>query len=346
MLIDISPTSVAGAYARHAEGSSPAVLYARRLPVEVRENEIQEKAMLRALQILVNTLIQEGAPVLMRATGRGSADAILVSIDSPWQKTSVRTERFEQKTPFLFKKSLVMTAIEQTGVKAPGKLIVDESIIGTILNGYETRDPYGKETSRAAVVVLSSLIDEHVAHHVTSMLGNAFHTKNVVPIAGGSLRYQAMQKAFPHERDALILDATGPETSVALVRKGLFVSMNETAGTNASPEWVAAVEREFAELAKHYPLPRTIFLLAREPEAEALRETLETSDFGQFWLSDNPPKIVPVLASHITNFVKQLSTTPPDLQILLMALFRHHRFLDEEGTAEVQDTQQPSTLAP
>ncbi|MDE1919292.1 MAG: hypothetical protein KGH56_01190 [Patescibacteria group bacterium] len=342
VLVDVSTKSVAGAYARYAEGQAPAVLYTRRFPVEVRENELQEKAMLRALQILIDTLIREGAPILMRSAGRGSADAVLISIDAPWQKTSVRTEHFEQKTPFVFTKSLVTEAIKQTGVEASGKVLVDESIIGTTLNGYETRDPYGKKASRAAVVVLTSLIDEHIAHHITSMLESAFHTRNVLPIAGSSLRFQAIQRVFPHERNALIIDATGPETSIAFLRKGLFVSIDEVAGTDASHSWVEAVENELAELSKRFPLPRILFLLAREPDAASLGGALEGGHLKTLWLSENPPKVVPVLASHVTGLVRQAAATPPDLQVLLMALFRQQHFFEEA----VVDTQQPSTVAP
>lgn len=341
VLVDVSAKSVAGAYARYAGDAPPAVLYTRRFPVEVRENELQEKAMLRALQILIDTLIREGAPILMRSAGRGSADAVLVSIDAPWQKTSVRTEHFEQKTPFVFTKSLVTTAIKQTGVQAPGKLLVDESIIGTILNGYETRDPYGKKASRATVVVLTSLIDEHIARHITSMLESAFHTRNVLPIAGGSLRSQALERAFPHERNALILDAMGPQTSMTLLRKGLFVSIHEVSGTDASSEWVEAIKAELGELSKHYPLPRTIFLLAREPDTTPLEIALEKGNLEKLWLSENPPKVVPVLASHITSLVRQLAVAPPDLGLLLMTLFRQHRFSEETAVL----AQEPSTHA-
>lgn len=329
VLIDIGTKSVAGAYVRYAEGAAPVILYTRRFPVEVRENELQEKAMLRALQVLIDTLIREGAPILMRSAGRGSADAILVSIDAPWQKTSVRTELFEQKTPFIFSKGLVMTAIGQTGAQAPGKLLVDESIIGTILNGYETHNPYGKKVSRAAVVVLTSLIDEHIAHHITSALESAFHARNVLPIAGSSLRCQALQMAFPHERSALIIDATGSQTSVAHLRKGFFVSINEVFGTDASREWVAAIETELAELSKRYPLPRALFLLAREPDMASLETALEEGHLERLWLSENPPKIMPVAASHIASLVRQLAAAPPDLQLLLMALFRQQRFFEE-----------------
>lgn len=326
VLIDIGTDSVAGAYAQFTEGEQPVMHYTRRLPIEIRTNEPQDDAMLRALGILGDALIREGAPVLMRNTGSGSTDTVLVSVDAPWQKTSVRTEYFEQKDPFIFNKNMVRAALEKTSVAPAGQLLVDESIIGTILNGYETKNPYGKEARRASIVILTSLIDEKVAQGIQKTLRGLYHTKNILTIAGSSLRYQAMRIAFPHERDALILDATGPLTSIALVRRDLLVDVVEIqihkAGTAI---WLRTLTDELAALAERFPLPRTIFLLAREPDIVSIRETLDEAGLGKLWLSDNPPKIVSVLASHLVGLIRETTTAPPDISLLLMALYFQRR---------------------
>lgn len=327
VLIDIGADSVAGAYAQYALGEPPALLYTRRLPIEAREGEPRERAMLRALGVLGEALIREGAPALARATGSGSADTVLVSIDSPWQETSVRTEHLEQETPFVFTKALVDALLEKTktGDGASGEMLADESVIGTLLNGYETRAPYGKKARRADIIILTSNIDASVATHVIKTLRGMYHTKYIMPIAGDSLRYQAMQKAFPHERDALILDALGQRTSIALVRRGLLVALVETPGASADSSRAEQVGDTLAELAKCYPLPRTIFLLAHESDAVFLRPDLVTANFGRLWLSNNPPKIVLVLPSAIVGLVRQISLSSPDLPLLLMALYWRHR---------------------
>ncbi len=340
VFIDISADSVAGAYAHYKEGESPTLLYTRRLPIEIRKGEPHDQAMLRALEILGSTLIREGAPILMRATGNGRADTILVSIDAPWQKTSVRTERFERKTSFVFTKTMVTRALEKTNVVPPGKFLADESIIGTILNGYEIQNPYGKKVHRAEIVVLTSFIDEQVATGIAALMKNLYHAERILLIAGSSLRYQAMLKVFPHERDALILDAAGSLTSIALVRKGLLVAVVEVASAYTAAAWAEHIGNELAELAQHYPLPRTIFLLARESETSSLQEKLSAGSLGKFWLSDNPPKVVAVLSSHIAGLVRQTTTTPPDLQLLLMALFGQERSSEEQ-----LDTHRSSLLA-
>ena len=263
ILIDIGTNSVAGAYARYAEGETPLLLYTRRLPIEIRGDEPHETAMLRTLLLLGNDLIREGAPVLMRATGSGHSDTILVSIDAPWQEITVRTERLERESPFIFTRSIVHTLLKNTARTLPEKCIVDESIIGTVLNGYETAEPYGKETRRASITILASFVNKTISESIISALRGLYHAERISLIVGKSLRYQAMRAAFPHEH---------------------------------------------------------------KPDATSLEKALDAANSGKLWISDNPPKIIPVLASHIAGSVRQTTATPPDLQFLLMALYYGSKF--------------------
>ncbi|MHB1163438.1 MAG: hypothetical protein ACYCZZ_02885 [Minisyncoccota bacterium] len=326
VVIDIGASSVAGAYVRYQEGEPVTMLYSRRLPIEIRKGEVHDRAMLRALGILGNDLIREGAPVLARAVGSGTVDVVLVSIDAPWQETEVRTEHFEEKDPFVFTKSLITKRLEEKNTTPSEKLLADESVIGTILNGYETRNPYGKKAHRAAVIILLSLIERQVAHDILVNLESLYHTRRVLPIAGSSLRYQAMRNLFPHERDAIILDATGRSlTSISLVRKGIFVNLTQVSTPSDDDAWVSSVHDHLAEMAERYPLPRTIFLLAREPEISSLREKLDAAHFGSLWLSDSPPKIVSVLKNQIIGSIRQMATNSPDTVLLLMTLYYQAR---------------------
>lgn len=317
-LIDIGADSVAGAYARYAPGEQPVLLYTRRFPVERRESEPLERAMLRSFGVLGEALIREGAPSLARAVGTGSVGEILVSFDSPWQEISMRTEYLEQETPFVFTRALADALLEKTRGTAPLKPFAGERVIGTVLNGYGAREPYGEKARRAEVIILSSAIDTSVAEPVVSALCGIYHTERITPLTAFSLRYQAMQQAFPHERDALIIDAIGRTTSVALVRKGLLAVL-------AADVPDARIGGALAELAKRYPLPRTIFLLAREQDIASLRANLEPANLGSLWLSNDPPKLVSVGSGALGALVRQSSASSPDLMLALMALYARPR---------------------
>src|SRR3989344_1662296 len=325
VLIDIGPDSVAGAYAQYTGGEKPPRHYTRRLPIEIRKGEPHEEAMLRALGALGDALISEGAPVLVRAVGSASVGTVLVSIDAPWQTTSVRTEYLEQDESFTFTRDMGIGALKNTSTASAGKMLADESIIGTILNGYETRDPYGKRAHRASIIVLTSLIDEQVAKSIHEALRRLYHTKKILTISGSSLRYQALCIAFPHERDALILDATGPLTSIALIRRDLLMDIIEVPGTPDTAAWLKNISGKLARLAERFPLPRTIFLLTKEKDLASERKTLDVANLGSLWLSDNPPTIISLLRSHIIGLVQEEASVTPDLPLLLMALYYQSR---------------------
>lgn len=324
VLMDVSTDSVAGAYATFSSRSMPTVHYVRRIPVEPRHGELVERAMLRALRALSDTLIREGAPVLTRASGSGRASTLLVSVDAPWQRTSVRTVHIEKEGRFTFTRELVAEAVGKNRASSD-RLLVDESVVGAVLNGYETRDPYGKKANRASVVVLTSLIDAQITKHITAVLREAYHAEDIRYVGGNALRFQALYSAFPHEHDALIIDATNPHASLMLVRKGVFVALADIPVASGEKPWLRNLAHELSQIARNYPLPRVVFLLAREADAASIREALDGAHLEKLWLSDNPPKIIPVLANHLAGLVRQAQTAAADAQLLLMATYYHER---------------------
>lgn len=325
LLIDFGADSVGGAYALSSADASPTLVYSRRLPVEARRGEGEESAAFRALAVLLDILLREGAPALAREAGRGNADEILVSFDSPWQTAFSRVEHLEQDTPFVFTRALADDLLKKTRDEKLAGPFVAEHIVGVALNGYETRNPYDKRAHRASVVALSSSIGAQVAEKVISAIRGAYHTKRVSPVAAAVLRYESARGAFPHERDALIIDAMGRAVSVALVRRGALAAFAEAAP--AEREGRAGARQAgtaLAELSAQYPLPRTIFLLAREPDVAALRAELDPANLGRLWLSNEPPQLVPVGSSALSAFVRHASASSPDLMLALMALYARH----------------------
>jgi len=328
-LIDIGARRVAGAYVHYEGSETPVVVYTKVVAMSIQTGEEHSVTMLRTLDELCALMVSEGVPALTRAIGRHAVDAVLVSIDAPWQETAVHHEKVLKDKDFIFTKQMVAEAVAKVSPPSPGKIYSDASVIGTKLNGYEVWHSFGKRAHRATTIILTSLIDEQVSNAVRAAVQKLSHTKRVAIIAGASLRYQALRVAFAHEHDALILDATGPLPEVALVRKGFLVALAETPESLESVDGVTSEDfmRCFAEVATRYPLPRTIFLLARFDQMDEMKRTLDGVKFNALWLSDNPPRVIPLLTSHMTGLVKQMTTNPPDLPLLLMALY--YRYLEK-----------------
>lgn len=327
VLIDIGATSIAIAYVHYQKDTLPELLYSERIPIEEQENETREHAMLHTLETLGNGAIGRGVSALTRATGKGESDLILVSIDAPWQETHVRSETFETAEPFIFTHKLVNNKLEETRSSTSEKMIVDETIIGSTLNGYETRNPYGKKAQYASIVILTSLIEKGIAKGIVSTLHRLFHTNDILPIAGNSLRYQAIRLLFPYEQDAIILDASNDTfISIALIRKGIFVTLFQVPEIREDESLINTLTNELSLMATRYPLPRTIFLLSRESDTTVLAQALNYAPFTKLWFSETPPKIILISVSQMSAAVKQ-SSESTDLICSLMAIYYQNRNL-------------------
>lgn len=330
-LIDIGSGSIAGALLVMREHAVPVIVYTRRLPIEPQQDEAQERAMLRAFELLCATLVREGLPALVRATGHRSVRTVLISVDAPWQETLVHEEQILEEKEFIFTRRLANDVLRKATLGSEGKIITDARIMGTRLNGFTIRNPFGKRVRQASIIVLISSIDERVHEVLDMVVDKTFNPQRVSIIAGSALRYQALRAVFPHERDALIVDATGPFAEVALVHRSQLVAVSHQSDLpNGTPKTERAEQLTlcFKELASSYPLPRTIFLIARDNEIETLQTTLKAVHFGPLWLYDTEPRIVLIEAKHLQKNIRQLSTGAPDVPLQLSAIFLEASRLD------------------
>jgi hypothetical protein len=325
VLVDVGSASVAGAYAHFKKGEAPAIVYTKRVPIVPREGRSVAEDMERALGLLTDALITEGAPELARVTGSGRASGVLASISTPWQETVIRTETIEKPKPFTFSHSVLADAMN-ADTPAEGKTIAEESVVATFLDGYETSVPFGKRASRASVVILSSSLDAGVAEVVTKQLQRAYHTHDVRLTAFAPVAYAVFRDVYPHEKDFLILDVTGEASDLTLVKRGVLVSTLSTPhGTNqlnaAKDDWLGGLTRVLAELSEKYAMPRTLFLLAEDGAREGLKAILDTSPFRTLWLSDEPLAVIPVLPDHLAPFVRTQGLASGDVFLAMLALF-------------------------
>ncbi|MGH7175127.1 MAG: hypothetical protein ACREGR_02075, partial [Minisyncoccia bacterium] len=108
--------------------------------------------------------------------------------------------------------------------------------------------------------------------------------------------------------------------TLILVREGIFYAV---ATATLSKEPATALTAAFTELAKQSPLPHSVFLIAEEERREGLKEVFADPRFAALWLSDNPPRILPVLPEHLqlSGKLKLIGDARPDLFLGLLALF-------------------------
>lgn len=356
-LIDIGSASVGGAYVHYEEGKTPIIYYTARVDVEIREGETVKDGMLRSLAFLERLLIEEGAPALRRETGSGVIEKVLVSVAAPWQDTLVTTTNIQQKTAFTFTHAHLADAVKKTAAVPKDRVSSGHTVIATILNGYETPNPFGKRVSRAELVILASTLEKEAAHAIEASLRKAFHTNEIELTAFAPVAYTVFRDLYPHQKDFVVLDVSGTGTDAAFVKRGLLVEVRSVAyGTQdlliaarkagqrthqsavdmidpvanesfakeseeAERIWLDGLHGAFSSVAGVQALPRTLLLLADTEARDYLKRTLEKSRLRSLWLSDEPLSVIPVTPSHLAARVKTRGLGDGDLFLALLALY-------------------------
>lgn len=253
VLIDVGSASVGGAYAHFKQDEEPTLYYTARINIEAHEGEELEASMLRTVGELSQLLVKEGAPAMHRAVGHAHAQSIIVSIAAPWQETRVRTETIQAVRPFTFTKKLLNETVAKSAQIPEDRIDSGESVIATILNGYEIPNPFGKQVKRVELVVLSSTLLKSVVQGVETTLRKAFHSHEITFTGFAPVSYRVFRDLYPHENDYLILDIRGERSDLAFIQRGL---LRDVGSIPHGTRGLLSIGRAASELIQRNMLPR------------------------------------------------------------------------------------------
>lgn len=355
VLVDISSSSVGVAYARITPGAPAAIIFNVRTPIETHAGDLQTPFMLRALDATLRTLREQGAPILHRRTGSGSVQNLYTHIGAPWQSSTIHLETFTDEKPFTFTESLLEKAKKQVQIP-PGRFQTEETVLGCVLNGYETAHPVGKKVKHADVLVLNASMDDETAKLIRRALGSFAASREIRFSSLPTLALSTVPRAFPHEKDYMMVRVSGSATELVFVKRGFpvhaaaipqglqaFAEAARSSGYHSFPDGGASVDHtKEGELDAHFleaktawtgafrdalktftaahALPRTLFLIA-DPEAQSfVRTMLDVPEIHALWLSDEPLAIIALVSKHFAANVGHEPDVADDLMLDMLSV--------------------------
>jgi hypothetical protein len=340
VLVDISSSSVGAAYARTTPNGPTVLVHSVRAPIAASSTDISTELMLRTLDGVLRDLRQNGAPALHKLSGSGS---------------EIHIETLVEEKLFTITETLLLEAKKK--IKTPeGYYRSEESILGSVLNGYETPEPVGKRAKRAEIIVLSATIKEETAKLLRSTLGtfSSLHAVNFTELP--SLIARAAKTVFPHEKDYLALRVSGEATELVLVKHGfpIFIATVPTGldafrhaaqenGFSSFPDggdsidrtksvgldikladterrWVSALITHLSTFTEKHALPRTVFLITEEHAGAFLRRVLDAPDMHALWLSDEPLAVIRLESKQFNTNVVYAHEDSDDVVLSMLGL--------------------------
>ena len=339
--VDVSSSSVRAAYALMAPGKPVRIVYETKIGIEGAGATVGDTPMLRALDAALRDLRSEGGPLLRKAAGSGSASRVVASVCAPWQHTALRVETIIEEKPFTVNEGHIRSAFGKAP-PAPGHIQTEETVVATLLNGYETGKPVGKRAVRAEIIVLSATMGEETYAIMRRTLAGLAESHQVAFSTFASVSYRSLRSAFPHQEDFLTVRVSGEASEFCFVKRGFPISTGAVAeGLNsfsraaresgisaygeAGPEkgiidrsrsaalhgkleeaekaWVAETRETLRSLAASHALPRTVFLLTDDEARGFVTRLLDAPELHSLWLSDEPLSIVALDSRHFSSFI-------------------------------------------
>ncbi len=303
LVFDIGSSSVGAGLVRIRRGETARMIHCVREFIPHQEKIDPDRlflGMIEALKRAHQKIVTESAS---RLAGTGfrhvSVRRIFCSFASPWSVTRTKTLSVKRERPFTFTHqfldSLMLEAEED--FKKGALSVIERRIIGTRLNGYDIKNPFGKRVREAEVSYFTGVVPKSVLYKTLEIFHSLSHSKYVKTCTFPLIAYSGLADVFPGQNDFICARIGGEISDVFIVEDGIIMeSASFPGGQNPivknfagkagiSPEEAASFLKLHAEgraesgiAAKYEPI---IFSLMRE-WVDDFRSVLEKLEGGLF----------------------------------------------------------------
>lgn len=252
VVFDVGSGSVGGALVLHSKKSPPTVLYSTRSEILFKQEITASRLLslcLRALSEVVLALTHEGFDKAGFSQRRLPIVEALVSLSAPWtaSKTSflrVKNERPVRITEAMFRMLLADDRRNTVSSVPKGGIEIEHKLVKSVLNGYETAEPYGKEALTAEFTTLSSYSLPKVTEKIADIISHLLHTNRTSFHSFSLLSFTVLRELFPLCENFIFLDVSAEQTEVSVVKKN--VSLETISFPFGKNHLIRALERERA----------------------------------------------------------------------------------------------------
>ncbi|MDP2705448.1 MAG: hypothetical protein U1D31_00240 [Patescibacteria group bacterium] len=241
IIFDIGSASINASIVIFSETHLPHVVYSLRLGLPITEHPDSDRMLTSIVSLIKDALAQlekEGIPLLHSYHLSGKAIRhIHCVLASPWYVSQTKTLEVERKSPIVisedfiseitgkeekaFEDSIAHSAYADTFDK--NVVLAEQKVIHIKLNGYETKNPYGKKSSHISFSFFSSLVSKKVTEKITEVISSSFDKDKIKFHSFCLASFGAFTELFSEVKDFLMMDITGEVTDVSLVRGGIIL---------------------------------------------------------------------------------------------------------------------------
>lgn len=158
-------------------------------------------------------------------SGADIAD-IYINIAAPWISSQKRVIHYKKDKEFIFTKELADSLIDKE-IKEPlfhthdfkehkDISLIERRTIDIFLNGYSSKNPYGKKIKDVDIYSLVSVMSTKTKKEFSHIVEKTFHQEAQF-FSNSFMIYQSLLKLFPHENNITSIDISGEITEINII---------------------------------------------------------------------------------------------------------------------------------
>lgn len=229
LVFDIGSGSVGGAIALVSSDGPPAILYSTRSEIlftrEASSNRLLSLC-LRALSEVMLALLHEGFPKSGLSAKHPRVKEALVSLSAPWTASRTSFLHLRNPKPMRITESVFQALLHEAEKsrierEPKGSVEIEKKLVRSVLNGYETASPYGKEATEAEFTLCSSFSLPKITEKITEMITHLVHPEHLSFHSFSLLSFATLRDIHPQSESFIFMDVSGEQTEVSIVKKSV-----------------------------------------------------------------------------------------------------------------------------
>lgn len=368
LVLNIGSGSVYGAIVsfENAGHPQPKILYTRESRFPIKQG-VDASGLQTHMLAAVHTVVSE----LSKNHKKSIGDAHIV-FSSPWFSSSSKSLSIKKEESFVVTQKSVDKLVSEhldavlKGATAEQSKIIERAMPNILLNGYETKEPFGKSAKILDVSVYSSSSPVEINKKIESEIYAVLHPKNVVFHTLPFVAWNVVRALFSPHDDFVFIDIGYEVTDILIVRRGAIhtiasfpVGRNQLIRKTAlffdtKPELAASIISLYANDASEPEVKEKVKTLVSAFAEEwgiafhaAIKENTEKGDadttfvpqkaffaggtnsssvFGDI-ISKQIPNVTPLIRENLVQFVKYDTNESPSIFMILEVLYVSKLFL-------------------
>jgi hypothetical protein len=241
IIFDVGTSSVAAALVKFEEGKTPHVVHTVREVMTFQENVDPVRLfgfMIDALKTANERIAREGvAHLKFTEHGSLSVKKVYFVFAHPWSVSETKIISVHKEEPFEVTQAFIKELLEkeeelfEQTLTTTGNLqeykhklaVVGKEVIQTKLNGYDSKNPYGKYAKTLDLAFSISIVPKEVLEKAEEVTHRAYHLKDSRSFSFPIVAFSTLRDIFKKDDDFIFLDIAGEIADITIVKSGVVV---------------------------------------------------------------------------------------------------------------------------